>query len=159
MLGSYGDDSLQQYIRLYPSYFLFLVYVLTLYCYLYKYSVQSNICAISVHRQKNTLERNQRAFTEGEIKAYVALDGNCPSETVHAITAECVTGNRALSAIGHRPRVPSAAKPRGLRSVEEFLLRFGKALRLSGLSTIQNEKENFPRAGQARKNLETEFWR
>jgi hypothetical protein len=39
VLGSYGDDSLQQYIRLYPSYFLFLLYVLTLYCYVYKYKV------------------------------------------------------------------------------------------------------------------------
>jgi hypothetical protein len=41
VLDSCGDGSLQRYNRLYPSYFLLLVCVPTLYCYVYK---SSNVC-------------------------------------------------------------------------------------------------------------------
>jgi hypothetical protein len=37
VLDSCGDDSLQQYNRLYPLYFLLFVYVPALYYYVYEY--------------------------------------------------------------------------------------------------------------------------
>jgi hypothetical protein len=106
------------------------------------------ILSIAVHESlKETRERYQY--------------GDRQSETVHAITVQRVAGNPALSAIRRRPRGRQRLSRLTARPLRRG--RISPPVLAPALRPVQtpqrSEKENSPRAGQARQNLETEFWR